>query len=134
MILSSLSVRRADEQSKRIDGLDAMKEALLNTVSSPSEKPSDPASHAETAEGAEAKTSMLKSNRGRMHLVQEEVQQMKLVLQHPSFQANPLDTIREHLQNTIQPRPVPASTKPPVEKVRRKRKKKSYRAARTNNR
>lgn len=130
MILSSLLVKRAEEQAKRIDGLDAMKAALLESVGQSTD------TAATTRSLHEGSVSMLKSNRGRKHLVQQETEQMKLVLQHPSFRADPLDTIREHLQNSIQPKPPTenSSTKPQIEKVKRRRKKKSYRATRTKNR
>jgi ABC-type dipeptide/oligopeptide/nickel transport system ATPase component len=91
MILSSLKVQRADEQKKRIDGLDQIREALLATVAP---KPT------ETAETL-AKPSLLKTQKSRRKLLYQEDTQLKLVLQHPSFQADPFATIREHLQNTL---------------------------------
>jgi hypothetical protein len=90
MILSSLQLRREDEQKKRIDGLDAVKKALLETAK-------EEAPEEEQIE----QPNLLKSNKSRQKLVAKEVSQMNLVLQHPSFQADPFATIRQHLQNTL---------------------------------
>lgn len=89
LILSSLKVERSLEQRKRIDGLDAMREALMDAATSSSQ--STPKQNVD----------MLKSNKSRQSLVAKEVTQMSLVLQHPAFKADPLATLREHLQNTL---------------------------------
>jgi Ribosome biogenesis protein SLX9 len=107
MILSSLQVKYAQDQAKRIDGLDALKEALMATVVQPSKTSLD-ASKSTNPTNA----SLLQSNRGRKLLLEKEAVQMNLVLQHPSFQANPLETIREHLQNTLQPQTTPPKEVP----------------------
>jgi len=91
LVMNSLKLQREEEQRKRIDGLDAIRDALLATVGS-------------TATSRTATTTAApppKSNRGRRKLVQKETSQMNLVLQHPAFQADPLATIREHLKNTV---------------------------------
>ena len=94
MIISSLRLKHQEEQKKRIDGLDAIKEALLETVR-----------EGKSSEGQgweeEAKPNLLKSNKSRQKLLEKEVTQMNLVMQHPAFQADPFATIREHLKNTI---------------------------------
>jgi Ribosome biogenesis protein SLX9 len=108
MILSSLQVKHAQDQAKRIDGLDALKEALLATVAQPATTSLDASTKSTTATNA----SLLQSNRGRKLLLEKEAVQMNLVWQHPSFQANPLEAIREHLQNTLQQRQQPQSTQP----------------------
>jgi hypothetical protein len=131
LVLDSLKLKRQEEQSKRIDGLDAIKEALLATVregDAQKESTSKPAVR-----------SLLKSNRGQKHLVEKEVSHMKLVLQHPAFQAEPFAAIREHLKNTIG---VAAKSSPPTattpkdadSKVKRKRRKTKYRATRSKRR
>jgi Ribosome biogenesis protein SLX9 len=107
MILSSLQVKHAQDQAKRIDGLDALKEALMATVAQTAATSLDASTKSTTATNA----SLLQSNRGRKLLLEKEAAQMNLVWQHPSFQANPLETIREHLQNTLQQR---QSTQPKV--------------------
>jgi hypothetical protein len=100
LILSSLKLTKEEEQKKRIDGLDAIKEALLATV-----KKTEGGTTSETAEQKEGKEeeklNMLKTNKSRQLLMQKEVAQMNLVLQHPSFQADPFATIREHLTNSL---------------------------------
>lgn len=129
MILSTLKLRKQLEQSKRIDGLDAMKEALLNAVATDTTDTNSKSTltTARTTNGSATiipisddtstavtttttKTSSteptytknaLKSNQARHQLVQTEMIQMNLVLQHPTFQQDPLATIREHLQNSF---------------------------------
>jgi hypothetical protein len=93
MIMTSLKIKRADEQRQQIDGLDEIRDALLATVAG-IEKPKE--------EGdALPKDNMLKSNKSRQRLLQQEAAQMNLVLQHPSYQADPFSTLKEHLQNTM---------------------------------
>jgi len=41
------------------------------------------------------------TNRQRKRLVAEEVKNFCAVMEHPAFQSNPLDTINEHLTNSI---------------------------------
>lgn len=92
LVMNSLLLKKQEEQAKRIDGLDAIKQALLATTT------------AETSDNDEAKkgaTNLLKSQKSRQNLLQREANQLKLVMQHPSFQADPLATIREHLTNSL---------------------------------
>jgi Ribosome biogenesis protein SLX9 len=127
MVMSSLKLRKQDEQAKRIDGLDALKEALLETVTKM------PESQEEKTRPAQ----VVRSNRGKRSIVKKEVEHMKLVLEHPSFKANPLAAIHEHLTNTTskqattaedQSKPVPVKAKPA------KKKKSRFRATRMKNR
>ena len=90
MILSSLMLKREEEQKKRIDGFDNLKKALLET---------EETKVAESTE--EAKSTAIKSNKSRKNLVAKEVTQMNLVMQHPAFKADPFATIRQHLQNIL---------------------------------
>lgn len=97
LVLSSLQLKREEEQRKRIDGLDAIRNALLATVqestastTEPSDKKSPPIS-----------SGMLNSNKARQTLVKKEAAQMSLVLQHPAFLNDPFGAIREHLTNTL---------------------------------
>ena len=109
MILSTLKLRKQEEQSKRIDGLDALKEALLDAVStdnaaatssSVSKRKNAVDTNANSTTGSHLNS--LKSNSSRQQLLHKEMIHMELVLQHPTFQEDPLATIREHLQNTFQ--------------------------------
>jgi Ribosome biogenesis protein SLX9 len=126
MVMSSLKLRKQDEQAKRIDGLDALKEALLETVTK----------MPETQEEKTRPAQVVRSNRGKRSIVKKEVEHMKLVLEHPSFKANPLAAIHEHLTNTTskqataedQSKPVPVKAKPA------KKKKSRFRATRMKNR
>jgi ABC-type dipeptide/oligopeptide/nickel transport system ATPase component len=103
LILSSLKLKTEQEQKKRIDGLDAIKEALLATVkkSSSSSKAGTAVQTDNIEDKEEEKPNMLKTSKSRQLLMQKEVAQMSLVLQHPAFQADPFATIREHLTNTL---------------------------------
>jgi|UPI000581B474 ABC-type dipeptide/oligopeptide/nickel transport system ATPase component len=94
IVLSSLTLRHQDEQKKRIDGLDAIKEALLSTVSPIQDEP-------KISDLSKIKPNLMISNKSKKSLVAREVSQMSLVLQHPAFQADPFATIREHLKNTL---------------------------------
>eukprot|EP00002_Diphylleia_rotans_P034824 TRINITY_DN7513_c0_g1_i1.p1 TRINITY_DN7513_c0_g1~~TRINITY_DN7513_c0_g1_i1.p1 ORF type:complete len:210 (+),score=72.07 TRINITY_DN7513_c0_g1_i1:105-734(+) len=51
---------------------------------------------------AEDKAQLAQSHKSRQRLVEVESQHMKAVLQHPSFQADPFETIRQHLTNSVQ--------------------------------
>lgn len=91
MILSSLMLQRQEEQKKRIDGLDAIKQALMDATGQDSNKNSSevkPAQHVTT-------------NKAKRKLVAKEIEHVNLILQHPSFKANPLETMQEHLRNTL---------------------------------
>lgn len=94
MILSTLKLKRAEEQKKQIDGMDAIRAALLDTVETTTTT---------TQQQQEASTTPqpIKSNKAKQSLLQKEVTHLNLVRQHPAFQADPFATIREHLQNTM---------------------------------
>ena len=88
LILSTLQLKRQEEQKKRLDGLDALKEALTaidTTIES-------------TSTDAQPTPSTLK---GRRNLATREMEHMNLVLQHPAFQSNPFEAIQQHLRNTL---------------------------------
>lgn len=91
LVMSALKLKKEEEQKKRIDGLDAIKEALMATISRDSDK----------EEKETPKVNFLKTSKSRNELVEKEVTQISLVLDHPAFQADPLATIREHLKNTL---------------------------------
>lgn len=86
MILSSLRLKSLDNK-KGINGLDSIREALIGSTK-------DTQTHVR-----EAKTQM--TNKSKRRLVSEEVHHMGLVLEHPSFKANPFETMQEHLRNTL---------------------------------
>jgi len=136
MVMSSLKLKKAEEQAKRIDGLDAIKEALLETVAA-SELGSK---SSKKEQQKQQQPNLLHSNRGRQKLVAQEVAQMNLVLQHPAYQADPLATLREHLRNSIQPddddskQSTQQQQASGAKKVKRKRHKSKYRATRSRNR
>lgn len=94
MIMSTLKLKHQEEQKKRLDGLDALKEALMDvakTSAAEAVAPDEPAKA----------VSMLKSNKSKKELTMREVTHLNLVLQHPTFQANPMETMQEHLRNTL---------------------------------
>lgn len=91
LVMGSLMLKKQQEQAKRIDGLDAIKQALLATTQGDDNKHDKKAST----------PNMLKSQKSRETLLQKESNQLQLVMQHPAFQADPLATIREHLTNSL---------------------------------
>jgi hypothetical protein len=95
LVLSSLQLQHEEDQKKRIDGLDALKKALLQSTATDGDNPAvAPATDAPAH-------SMLKTNKNKKELTAREVTHFGLVLEHPSFQSNPFATIKEHLKNTL---------------------------------
>lgn len=45
--------------------------------------------------------SLYEKNKQKKNIAIEEVVHYNLVLQHPSFQSNPFETMQEHLRNTL---------------------------------
>mmetsp|Transcript_30034 Transcript_30034/g.70814 ORF Transcript_30034/g.70814 Transcript_30034/m.70814 type:complete len:135 (-) Transcript_30034:1320-1724(-) len=91
MILSSLMLQRQEDQKKRIDGLDAIKEALMDTAT-------------KNASGRAIEPQVLQhvtTNKAKRQLVAKEVEHMNLILQHPSFKQDPFETMQQHLKNTF---------------------------------
>lgn len=99
MVMGSLLLKKQEEQAKRIDGLDAIKQALLSTVDNDNNKDAD----AEKKKAQQQQQNFLKSEKSRQLLLQRESNQLQLVMQHPAFQNDPLATIREHLTNKLAP-------------------------------
>jgi hypothetical protein len=96
LVLSSLQLQHEEDQKKRIDGLDALKEALLqSTAATDGDNPAAPVATETPVH------SMLKTNKNKKELTAREVTHLGLVLEHPSFQSNPFATIKEHLKNTL---------------------------------
>ena len=90
LVLSTLQLKREDDQKNRIDGLDALKAAVV-TISSQSA----------IAQTQTAQSHALDHQKSKRQLTIREVNHMELVLEHPAFQANPFETIQEHLKNTL---------------------------------
>lgn len=99
LVMSSLLLKKQEDQAKRIDGLDAIKEALLATT----KKGNDKTSSAHNQKQQAHAQNFLKSQKSRQTLLQRESNQLQLVVQHPAFQNDPLATIREHLTNKLAP-------------------------------
>jgi hypothetical protein len=97
LILSSLLLKQQEEQAKRIDGLDAIKNALLSSVTTTGEK-NGGIGHTTT----QLETGpLVTTNKAKRKLVAEEVEHMSLILQHPAYKKDPFETMQEHLQNTF---------------------------------
>jgi hypothetical protein len=92
LVMASLKLKHEQEQAKRIDGLDAIKEALSATMTEVS---------AEAAVQTSQPRNLLKNQKSRQELLKRESNQLELVMEHPAFQADPLATIREHLKNSL---------------------------------
>lgn len=91
MILSTLMLQKREEQKGRIDGLDAIREALLDTTKTSSTKEETKDAHQPT----------YGTNRAKKALMTSEIERMNLVLEHPAFKADPFGTLQEHLKNTL---------------------------------
>jgi len=95
MILSSLKLARQVQQSKQIDGVDALYEAL-STVQHTTEKPASiPTSSSSTS------NTNPRNNQQKQAIAVQEVNHLNLVLQHPAFQSNPFAAIQNHLKNSL---------------------------------
>ena len=122
LVLSTLQLQRQEEQKKRIDGLDALKEALRATEAEPSttttksvttKTPSTPNNAASDARdnSTPGVSSALDKNKTKKELTAREVTRLGLVLEHPAFQTDPIAALQEHLRNSIAPLPkVPTGT------------------------
>lgn len=96
MILSTLALKRKEEQKSRIDGLDALKEALGGVTETSKKVENDNKQNKE-----EEKVVVMVTNKAKKDLATKEIHHMNLVLQHPSFKENPFAAIQEHLKNTL---------------------------------
>jgi hypothetical protein len=105
MILSTLKLQRIQDQKGRLDGLDAIKEALADTIHKSREQQSsstDPTNAQDPSSRLmEKQQETAKTNKAKMDLAQKELTHLNLVLQHPSFVSNPFATMQEHLKNSL---------------------------------
>ena len=97
MILQSLKLARKEEQKGKIDGFDSLREALIETTPHRQQgrQDTDPTLSSSVVVVAG------KSNKAKRKLVADEVEHLGLVLNHPQYNANPFETIGEHLQNSL---------------------------------
>lgn len=94
MILSSLMLQRQEQQKKRIDGLDAIKQALMDTT----EKNEDVQNR---NRNARKPVQHIATNKAKRKIVAKEIEHVNLILQHPAFKTDPFETMQEHLRNTF---------------------------------
>ena len=94
MILSSLMLQRQEEQKKRIDGLDAIKQALMDTSA---KSRNDQNTDSSTKKAVQH----VATNKAKRKLVAKELEHVNLILQHPAFKRDPFETMQEHLRNTL---------------------------------
>ena len=93
LVLSTLLLQKQEDQKKRIDGLDALKDALHATLQ-----------ENETVRpkvDLACSQNLNKTNKSKKDLTAREVSHLGLVLEHPAFQSNPFATMQEHLKNTL---------------------------------
>eukprot|EP00584_Thalassiosira_punctigera_P020122 CAMPEP_0172574386 /NCGR_PEP_ID=MMETSP1067-20121228/136673_1 /TAXON_ID=265564 ORGANISM="Thalassiosira punctigera, Strain Tpunct2005C2" /NCGR_SAMPLE_ID=MMETSP1067 /ASSEMBLY_ACC=CAM_ASM_000444 /LENGTH=224 /DNA_ID=CAMNT_0013367013 /DNA_START=140 /DNA_END=814 /DNA_ORIENTATION=+ len=102
MVMWSLRLKRLEDQKGRLDGLDALREALGEAML--------PSSKSNEAEGKGAEKSSNKignltcnTNKSKKTLANAEIPHMGLVLQHPSFKEDPFAAIQQHLRNSLAP-------------------------------
>ena len=95
MVLSTLRLQRQEQQKNQIDGLDALREALpMATSASKNVLAATPAI-------SDKEQRPVVSNKQKQSIAATEVTHYNLVLQHPSFQSNPFETMQQHLRNTL---------------------------------
>jgi hypothetical protein len=97
MVMSSLRLKRLEEQKGKLDGLDAIKEALTSTTSTSDAVSREAQSSSQSAEKLSSHTVKAKKN-----LANSEIGHMSLVLEHPSFVENPFAAIQQHLRNSLE--------------------------------
>jgi hypothetical protein len=95
LILSSLTLQKREEQKRRIDGLDAIKQALLSTTTTT-------ASSTKGKEFSATKLSSVSTNKAKRKMMAVEMEHMHLILQHPAYKADPFETMQVHLRNTFE--------------------------------
>ena len=103
MVMSSLRLQQLEEQKGKLDGLDAIREALPSSSSS-SKSLMDVAKEIAAKNKANATSTKKltgKSNKSKKTIANTEISHMGLVLQHPSFQENPFAAIQIHLKNSL---------------------------------
>jgi Ribosome biogenesis protein SLX9 len=108
LVLSCLKLK---PKSSHFDGMNEMKQALLTSLD---DKPA--------AAKPPPPRNLLRSQKSRQVLMAKEIAQLGLVLQHPAFQANPWDTLQQHLTNSTAA--VPTEQRP-LKAVRHDRPKKT---------
>ena len=97
MVMSSLRLKRLEEQKGKLDGLDAIKEALASTTSTSDTVCREAQSSSQSTEKLTSHTVKAKKN-----LANSEIGHMGLVLEHPSFVENPFAAIQQHLRNSLE--------------------------------
>lgn len=97
MVMSSLRLKRLEEQKGKLDGLDAIKEALASTTSTSDIVSREAQSSSQSTEKLTSHTVKAKKN-----LANSEIGHMGLVLEHPSFVENPFAAIQQHLRNSLE--------------------------------
>ncbi|KAL3822539.1 hypothetical protein ACHAXA_007650 [Cyclostephanos tholiformis] len=98
MIMSSLRLRRLGGQVGKLDGLDAIREALCDASSSSS---SSSGTTKKKNAPLHPTSSSCNTNRSRRALANAEISHMGLVLKHPAFNDDPFAAIRQHLRNSL---------------------------------
>mmetsp|Transcript_17196 Transcript_17196/g.35290 ORF Transcript_17196/g.35290 Transcript_17196/m.35290 type:complete len:256 (-) Transcript_17196:103-870(-) len=100
MVLSTLRLEQEKEQKGRIDGLDSIREALMESVAGKKTGGKD-GSVKEASKEEEKLSDSIETNKAKKNLAGKELTHMGLVLQHPAFKSDPFGAIREHLKNTL---------------------------------
>ncbi|KAL7529088.1 hypothetical protein ACHAXR_006368, partial [Thalassiosira sp. AJA248-18] len=110
MVMSSLRLQRLEEQKGKLDGLDAIREALGDALSPSSSKSMISAAKEQLSKSSSTDTTTkskqltcTSTNKSKKKVANTEISHMGLVLQHPSFQQNPFAAIQAHLRNSLAP-------------------------------
>ena len=103
MVLSSLRLQHLEEQKGKLDGLDAIREALPSSNSIRLAKEAANAQSSKQSSAATPQVPACGTNKSKKTLANSEISHMGLVLDHPSFKENPFAAIQQHLRNSLAP-------------------------------
>ena len=102
--MSSLRLKRLEEQKGKLDGLDAIREALGEASTSSKSMMAaakELSSKSTTDIDKSKKLPLCNTNKSKKTLANTEISHMGLVLQHPSFKEDPFAAIQQHLRNSL---------------------------------
>ncbi len=125
LILSTLMLQKREDQKRRIDGLDAIRDALLETTKETSKHKDG--SKKDNDNNDDEYQPTYGTNRAKKGIMTNEIERMNLVMEHPAFKEDPFGAIQEHLRNTLagqkEKRQKEAKTKAIQDKVKQEHKK-----------
>lgn len=102
LVMSSLRLQRLEEQKGKLDGLDAIREALGEALS-PSSKSKDSEGQSDAKNSDKDRNVPCNTNKSKKTVGIAEITHMGRVLRHPAFDEDPFAAIQQHLRNSLAP-------------------------------